>query len=363
MSDLVVRLDPPYPVRLRDSFAEAWAALAGDHGDRPWFVVADRRVVAQHPRALRGLPRAARRQLVEVQGGERAKSPATFWRLHREALDRGLGRDTLVVALGGGTVGDLAGFFAATWMRGVDWAPLATTSLALADSSIGGKTAVNLEGAKNLVGAFHQPVGVYGAMEALQSLPARHRRAGIAEVLKCGIIRDPSLHERLRGEIERLEDPADPLWHFVLDRSCRVKAAVVEGDPREASDRALLNFGHTVGHALEATLRPAPLHGEAVGLGMIAATVISEEIGLAPTGSVAELEGLLRRAGLPVRCPRPSREAMRRALRVDKKGGGRRPRMVLCGPPGSATHGHPVALADLEKACGRLWRRPGERDE
>ena len=352
--DLVVDLRPPYPVRIRGDFAEVWSALRADQGDRPWMIVADRNLLRRHPGALRGLRASEKRILVDLPGGERVKSLRSFERLHRFALESGLGRDALVVALGGGTIGDLAGFFASTWMRGVDWCPVATTSLSLADSAIGGKTAVDLGRVKNVVGSFHQPVGVYGALESLGSLPARHRRAGLAEVVKSGIIRDRGLFELLENEGPSLEDPASALWEEVLRRACRVKATIVAEDPREGGARALLNFGHTLGHALEGAHRPALLHGEAVSLGTIAACWISEELRRAPEGITSRVRDVLEALGLPTETGRVDRGKLWRFLRYDKKAKQGEARLVLTEGIGSATFGHPVGRKILQASLGAI---------
>lgn len=352
--DLVVQLRPAYPVRLRSSFAEVWQALREDQGHRPWMLVADQRLLARHPRALQGLRAAERRQVVALAGGERVKSLRNLERLLKAALEFGLDRQSLVIALGGGTIGDLAGLFASTWMRGIDWCPVATTSLALADSSIGGKTAVDLCGVKNVVGTFHQPVGVYGALEALQTLAPRHRRAGLAEVVKAGVIRDARLFAQLEARGTELEDPDAELWLEVLRAANEVKAAVVAADPREGGERAVLNFGHTLGHALETVHRPALLHGEAVSLGMIAACWIAEETMVAPTGTMQRVRELLARLHLPRTVREVDRAKLWQVMRYDKKASSGDARLVLTTGIGSATVGHVVSRKILQASLGAL---------
>lgn len=353
-ADRIVRLDPPYPVRLRQSFAEVWEALREDQGDRPWFLVADRRLLERNPRVLRGLGAAQRRRVVALAGGEAVKSVRNLQRLYHAALEFGVERQSLVIALGGGTIGDLAGFFASTWMRGIDWCPVATTSLALADSSIGGKTAIDLGRVKNPVGSFHQPVGVYGAIEALRTLPARHLRAGLAEVVKAGVIRDRRLFERLEREGRELLDPDAEAWLEVLEAACAVKARVVAKDPRESGDRAVLNFGHTLGHALETAHRPRLLHGEAVSLGMIAACWISEEISMAPRGTTDRLRELARQLRLPRSVREVDRSRLWQVMRYDKKASLGQARLVLTTGIGSATVGHAVDRKILQASLGAL---------
>lgn len=350
MSDIVVRLKPSYTIRLRREFRDAWTELRGEHGGRRWFVVADQRVVERHPNSLRGLSARARRDMFLIGGGESCKSLRAFEALHRAAQERALDRDTLVVALGGGSVGDLAGFFAATHLRGLDWCPIATTSLAMADSAVGGKTAVNLRGMKNVVGSFHQPLAVFGALEALRSLPARHRRAGLAEVAKSAMVADAALFRRLERLGAALRDPAAPGWAEALAGACRVKARIVAKDEREAGERALLNFGHSFGHALEATCRPRLLHGEAVALGMIAATSLSVRQGRAQAETLQRLLDLLRSWRLVPEREIPGFETLWRAMTYDKKSRAGRPRVVLTEGVGSASFGHAVDRASVRRA-------------
>lgn len=353
--DLVVRLRPPYPIRYRASFRAVWDGLAADHPGRDIFAVVDRGVLDRHPEVERWV---RRRPHVAVRGGEPAKSVRQWERLHRAAAGAGLGRDGLVVAIGGGSVGDLAGFFAATWMRGVDWCPVATTVLSLADSATGGKTAVNLGGAKNLVGAFHQPVAVYGVTGALSTLPVRQLRSGMAEIVKSGWIADPALVRDLESAPPRLTDWTDTDWLPRVQAAARVKARIVAADPREGGRRALLNFGHTLGHALESTLRPRPTHGEAVALGMVAAAHLSTWRDLVDPAQVQRLEDLLGRFGLPIRRAGIDLPGTLDAVSSDKKSRGRRPRMVLTEGRGVASFGHQIERRELRRALQVLGSVP-----
>jgi 3-dehydroquinate synthase len=273
------------------------------------------------PRLERGLRAAGLkvRRLV-VPDGERAKTLAHASRLYEALIDFEADRSTVVVALGGGVVGDLAGFVAATWLRGVPFVQVPTTLLAMADASVGGKVAVDLPRGKNLVGAFHQPRGVWMDLATLRSLPRRERAAGLAEVIKHGAIRDEALFERLERDVERVLDLEPGPALDVLERSCRIKADVVSQDERETGLRMHLNFGHTLAHAVETLMGYRRiLHGEAVAIGMAFAARRSEELGHAPAGTAERLTALLARTGLPTEPPAFPRRAYLSALRVDKK--------------------------------------------
>lgn len=255
-----------------------------------------------------------------VPAGESAKSLRQAGRLYEALVRFGGDRGTAVVALGGGKVGDLAGFVAATWLRGVPFVQVPTTLLAMVDSSVGGKVAVNLPQGKNLAGAFHQPRLVVADTDTLASLPARERAAGMAEIVKAGAILDADFFSRLERDVERALELQLGALVPVIERACAIKGEVVARDERESGLRMLLNFGHTLGHAVE-TLRHyrGILHGEAVAIGMCFAARRSEELGLAPAGTAPRVRDLLARCALPTDLPPFPRRAYLAALRVDKK--------------------------------------------
>jgi 3-dehydroquinate synthase len=237
---------------------------------------------------------------VEVPDGETAKSIDTLAMLYHRFAAAGLRRDDLVVALGGGVVGDLAGFAAATWHRGVAVLQLPTTLLAQVDSSLGGKTGINLPEGKNLVGAFHQPVAVVADTSALATLPVRELRAGLGEVAKYGFIADPVVLDLLERHPDEVIDGDPDLLTEIVRRGVAVKARVVAADERESGERALLNYGHTFGHAIEAITRYEQyLHGEAVALGMVAAAHLGERLGITEAGTERRTRAILERLGLP----------------------------------------------------------------
>ena len=283
------------------------------------------------PRLLRSLKAAGiRARRIDVPDGDASKSLKQLSSLYDAFLDQGLDRSSALVALGGGMVGDLTGFAAASFMRGIPFVQVPTTLLSMVDASVGGKVAVNLPRGKNLVGAFHQPKLVWIDTHTLRSLPARARAAGMAEIIKAGAIWDARLFERLEVCVESTLALDPHVLPAVIERACRIKAEVVSRDERETGVRVLLNFGHTLGHAIERLQRyRGLLHGEAVAIGMVFAARRSEELGLCPGGTRERLEALVRRAGLPIAVPRFDRRAYLEALAVDKKKKDKRIRFVV----------------------------------
>jgi 3-dehydroquinate synthase len=262
--------------------------------------------------------------------GESHKKLDTVARILDVLVVNRFGRDCTVVALGGGVVGDMAGFAAACYQRGVSFVQVPTTLLAQVDSSVGGKTGVNHPAGKNLIGAFHQPSAVLADISTLATLPPRELRAGMAEVIKYGLICDPVFFEWLESHLgELLASDSAALAHVVL-RSCKIKAEIVGRDEREQGDRALLNLGHTFGHAIEsATHYKQWLHGEAIGAGLLMAATMSRECGLMDAGEVERLRRLLQRAGLPVEIDGVTPEVALEHMRIDKKVQSGRIRLVL----------------------------------
>jgi 3-dehydroquinate synthase len=272
------------------------------------------------------------RRVVEVilPDGESHKTLANVARILDVLVANRFARDCAVVALGGGVVGDMAGFAAACYQRGVSYVQVPTTLLSQVDSSVGGKTGVNHPGGKNLIGAFHQPLAVLADTHTLTTLPPRELRAGLAEVIKYGLICDAPFFAWLEAHMDELlgSDPA-ALAH-VIHRSCQIKAEIVGRDEREQGERALLNLGHTFGHAVEsATEYKQWLHGEAIGAGLLMAAAMSRECGLLNSGDVARVHKLIERAGLPTRIEAVSPESALEHMRIDKKVKGGRIRLIL----------------------------------
>jgi 3-dehydroquinate synthase len=296
-------------------------------------IVTNAAVGALYAAALRDVLSARHRRVlvIELPDGEQFKDWASLNLIFDRLLAEGCDRKTVLYALGGGVVGDITGFAAACYMRGVPFVQVPTTLLAQVDSSVGGKTAINHPQGKNMIGAFYQPRLVVCDLGTLDSLPERELSAGLAEVIKYGPIADAAFLDWIEAHIDdlRARDPA-ALAHAVR-RSCEIKAAVVAADEREADLRAILNFGHTFGHAIEAGLGYGQwLHGEAVGCGMVMAADLSSRLGLVPSDFVQRLSRLCARAGLPVRAPRlDSAERWLALMRLDKKAEGGEIRFVV----------------------------------
>lgn len=293
--------------------------------------------------------------VLTISHGEKRKNLGAIQRFYQALFDQSADRRTVVVALGGGVIGDMAGFAAATYTRGLDFVQVPTTLLSQVDSSVGGKTGVNFDSAKNLIGAFHQPRLVIIDPDTLYTLPLRERRSGLAEVIKYGIIGDKDFFALLTREITGLLDLSSPQLEYVLAHSCAMKARVVEQDERDEGLRAILNFGHTVGHALEAiTNYKTYTHGEAIALGMVSAALIGEEVGVTASADTAALLTLLRATGFAVRLdPEHSVNEITRLLAWDKKSIGGSARFVLMEEIGHATPSHQVPEAVIQRALER----------
>lgn len=287
-----------------------------------------------------------------VPAGEKAKSLKVVADCYDRLAAHRLERKSFVVALGGGVVGDLAGFVAATYLRGVPFVQVPTTLLSQVDSSVGGKVGVNLKAGKNLVGAFHQPRVVLCDLDAFATLPDREFRAGLAEVIKYGIIHDAPLFRRLERDLDRILARDKAVLAAVIARCCAIKADVVSQDETESGLRAILNFGHTIGHGLEAISAYGKyLHGEAISIGQVAAAHLSTKTGLA-AADVARIRGLFGRAGLPVtvKLKPAERERLFAAMRVDKKVSGGAVKFVLAKRLGEAVWKQDVADAEIHAA-------------
>ena len=275
--------------------------------------------------------------LVLIPEGEAHKNAASLGLIYDALVEHRFDRSAALIALGGGVIGDITGFAAATFLRGIGYVQVPTTLLAQVDASVGGKTAVNHDQGKNLIGAFHQPRLVVIDMKTLRTLPEREFAAGMAEVIKHGIIQDAGYFGFLEEEMDSLMRLDAEAVETAVAGSCRIKAAVVEQDEREDDRRAILNFGHTVGHALESfTAYERFLHGEAVAIGMIQAATLSAGRGLLSDAELERIEALVRRAGLPWQIPDDiALEDLVAGMALDKKSHAGKIKFVLCEGIGS----------------------------
>ncbi len=324
--------DRSYPIQVGSGLLGRCDALLALAVKRVVVVVSNTTVAALYAqRVLAQLESVAAKVIqVNLPDGERYKTLETLETILSAMLTEQADRKTLVVALGGGVVGDMAGFAAAIYQRGVEFVQMPTTLLAMVDSSVGGKTAVNHPLGKNMIGAFYQPKLVVADVDALASLPERELSAGLAEVIKHGAVLDSAYLDEIESSMEQLlaRDP-NALTKAVAG-SCRIKAGVVAQDEREQGIRAYLNFGHTFGHAIEAGLGYGTwLHGEAVGAGMVIAARLSLALGMLAAADVARLSSLIARAGLPVLPPRLSSQRMMDLMSGDKKASQGVPKFIL----------------------------------
>ncbi len=303
------------------------------------LVVSNPTVHALHGAALQAalVPHHRRVHTVLLPDGEQHKDLATLNQVFDALLGHGCDRKTVLYALGGGVVGDMTGFAAACYMRGVPFVQVPTTLLAQVDSSVGGKTAVNHALGKNMIGAFYQPQRVVVSLDTLDTLPARELRAGLAEVIKYGPIADMAFFGWIESTLDALLSRDRAALAHAVQRSCEIKAEVVGADERESGLRAILNFGHTFGHAIEAGQGyGAWLHGEAVGCGMVIAADLSARLGLVDATLAARVQQLVARAGLPVRAPHMPMDRWFELMAVDKKAADGDIRYVLLNGPGRA---------------------------
>ena len=312
--------------------------LAAKRLRQPFVIITDSHVGPLHAAAVSETLNAA---VVTFPPGEAHKNLETVAGLYRACLAHGMERGGTVLALGGGVAGDVAGFVAATLLRGVAWINLPTTVLAMADASIGGKVGVDLPEGKNLVGAFHPPALIVADTATLDTLPEAELRSGMAEVIKSGVIGDADLFERVERGAIGLEQ--------AIARAAAVKVGVVITDPYERGERASLNLGHTIGHGVEAASGFRLSHGASVAIGMAAIARLSEDLGVAEAGLAQRIEACVLKAGLPIRCPGLAPAAIRSAMASDKKKVGGQLKFVLPRRPGEVIWGQTVPEGDLNR--------------
>ncbi len=332
-----------YPILIGSALFGAPATYAQAARGAQALIVTNTTVGPLYAQALAAalVPHHAQVRTLALPDGEQYKNWETLNLVFDELLAHGGDRKTTLYALGGGVVGDMAGFAAACFMRGVPFVQVPTTLLAQVDSSVGGKTAINHPLGKNMVGAFYQPKLVVCDLDVLKTLPARELSAGLAEVIKYGPIHDMAFFDWIEAHIDALRTLEPAALAHAVQRCCEIKAEVVGQDERESGLRAILNFGHTFGHAIEAGMGyGAWLHGEGVGAGMVMAAELSRELGLVDAAFVERLTRLIGRAGLPVRGPvldaADNAGRYLALMRVDKKAEAGEIRFVLIDGPGRA---------------------------
>ncbi|HEU0204748.1 MAG TPA: 3-dehydroquinate synthase [Burkholderiaceae bacterium] len=321
----------PYDIHIGAGLIDRLDAYLAPLAPTSVLIVADPAVAELYgPRAQQAAARVARTESYPLVAGEAGKDLAAAARVVDALVSARADRKSVLVALGGGVVGDIAGFAAAMFMRGIRFVQVPTTLLAQVDSSVGGKTGVNHPSGKNLIGAFHQPAAVVADTNTLRTLPPRELSAGLAEVLKHGLLADADYFDAVERDLPRLLACDGDALAKTIACSCQIKAAIVGRDERESGERALLNFGHTFGHAIEALTGFGHwLHGEAVGCGMCLAADLSRRLGLIASDDLERIEHAVQGARLPIRIPGLSRAAAVEAMQGDKKSEGGTIRFIV----------------------------------
>lgn len=357
MKTLTVELgERSYPIYIGPGLLNADLLRAHVHGSQV-LVVSNETVAPLYlERTLAALAGLRTHSLV-LPDGERYKTLASAEKIYDALLDQRLDRQCTLIALGGGVVGDLTGFVAATYQRGVHFIQIPTTLLAQVDSSVGGKTGVNHPRGKNMIGAFHQPRCVLADIDTLGTLPDRELKAGLAEVIKYGLIRDRGFLDWLDANMARLLARDADALSYAVEESCRHKAEVVAADERESGQRALLNLGHTFGHAIEThTGYSEWLHGEAVAAGMCMAAHLSAELGWISAQNRERVDALIRKAGLPTEAPPMTPARFLELMAVDKKAVAGQLRLVLLKGLGEAVVTQDFAAEALDRTLAYYTR-------
>ena len=359
MRTLTVELgDRSYPIYIGQSLLENAELLTRHVDSRQVMIVTNETVAPLYLERVQAALAGRELATVILPDGEAYKTMDSAMTVFDGLLSRRFSRSAHLVALGGGVIGDLTGFAAACYQRGIPFIQIPTTLLAQVDSSVGGKTAVNHPRGKNMIGAFHQPKCVIADMATLDTLPDRELSAGLAEVIKYGLIRDPAFFDWLEAHMDGLMGRDADLLAQAVERSCLNKAQVVAADERESGERATLNLGHTFGHAVETGLGYGEvLHGEAVAIGMCQAADLSRRLGWLTEADVSRIEQLLARAGLPTVPPDAlDAEAFLKHMAVDKKNVEGELRVILLKQIGRATLPMPVEITRLRETLTTYGR-------
>lgn len=310
-----------YNIHFTDSFLQLAEALSGIDAPKKLLVVTDTNVAPLYGDEVMTLLRKSGYDaaLHEIPAGEKNKGMSEILRICESCMKHSLDRKSMILALGGGVVGDMSGFAASIYMRGIDFVQIPTTLLSQSDSSVGGKTGVDFNGAKNILGAFHQPRLVYINVSTLRTLPETEFISGMGEVIKHGIIRDYDFYTFIKNNAELIKSLNSDTLIEMAKRNCSIKADVVEQDERENGLRAILNFGHTIGHAVESSLDFTMTHGECVGLGMCAASSIAYERGMISIKTLNDIENTLSSYGFKTRTSLPDTSEIYALMQQDKK--------------------------------------------
>jgi 3-dehydroquinate synthase len=327
-----------YPIHVGSGLLSTGTVLAQSTSASQLMIITNEVVAPLYLERVERAFAARKPKSLILPDGEQYKTLGSFAEVIDELIEAGFHRDACILALGGGVIGDVAGFAAASYQRGIDFVQLPTTLLAQVDSAVGGKTAVNHPRAKNMIGAFHQPIAVVSDTDTLRTLPPRELSSGLAEVIKYGLIEDAGFFCWLEEHMHALRQLDAEALRIAIRRCCEIKASIVAQDELEHGKRALLNLGHTFGHAIEALGGYGKwLHGEAVAIGMLMAAETSRQLGRIEEQDIERISALLEGAGLPTSAPGLTVSAMLDRMRLDKKAGSGGLKLILLERPGLAS--------------------------
>lgn len=310
-----------YPIYITTNYSNIGEGLKKSGIDGKLIIITDDNVEkTQLPAFMKALNNAGySAEKYVFKAGEKSKNLRTLEEIYTFLINIKTDRKSCLIALGGGVTGDITGFAAATYLRGIDFIQVPTTLLAQADSSVGGKTGIDFGGAKNIIGAFYQPKFVYINVSSLRTLPAREIKSGLAETIKHGIIKDKNFFDYINDNVYRILECDDDVLKYISEVNCTIKSKVVELDEKESGLRAILNFGHTLGHAIESASGFRLLHGECVSIGMVGACRIANYLGMIENDITIEVINILEKVGLPVRTAGIDKDKVYRNLLYDKK--------------------------------------------
>ncbi|NLK86829.1 MAG: 3-dehydroquinate synthase [Clostridiaceae bacterium] len=323
--------DRSYPIYVSTDFSGLGMALRAARLNGKLMIITDSNVSGYYLKACTDELEAAGAEVYShvFQAGEKNKTLDTVQDIYRQLTARRFDRNSSLIALGGGVAGDITGFAAATFMRGINFIQIPTSLLAQADSSIGGKTGVDFEGSKNMVGAFYQPRFVYINVKTISTLPGRELSSGLAEVIKHGLILNAEFYDYLKHSMDKIFSFDENTLQYVTKMNCSIKKSIVEQDEYEGGLRAILNFGHTIGHAVESACEFSLLHGECVAIGISGAFRLAYRMGMLSMDEVTSVEDTLSAAGLPIRAPGLEPDEVYARMLQDKKVKDGRLRFIL----------------------------------